>query len=346
MAASVLHRRLGGRRLRALVLGGSLLASLGLAEVLVRVRGHAPALTPQQVIVSVEPGPRLLEPDPLLGWRNAPGAHLVTYGSGYQYATSHTHSGTRVTRDPLLEHRYRGRPQIEVHGCSFTYGWSVADADTFPWRLQAALPAYDVVNYGVGGHGTVQPWLRLRESLARGVTPALVVVAYGSLHDERNVLTRRFRKAVVPYSETTAGLSSPRARWIEGRLVVTHEALSYERPPLATRSALVELLDEGYCRWQRSGLEERQVTQALLLGIARRCRASQVALVVAGIGHDDLSRSMLAELAATGVRTVDISVDLDLPEHNLQPVDWHPSPRAQASYARRLLAYLRREGLI
>ncbi len=328
-----------------MVLAGSLLASLSLAEVLVRLAGHAPATTPEQVIESVEPGPRLLEPDPLLGWRNAPGAHLVTYASGYQYATSHTHSGTRITRDPFLEHRYQGRPRVEVHGCSFTYGWSVADADTFPWRLQAALPGYDVVNYGVGGHGTVQTWLRLRESL-RGEAPALVVVAYGSLHDERNVLTRRFRKAVVPYSDTTAGLCSPRARWSDGQLVVASEPLAYERPPLATRSALIELLDEGYCRWQRAGLRERKVTRGLLLEIARRCRAAGAPLVVAGIDGDALTRDMLSALAATGVRTVDISVDLALPENNLQPIDWHPSPLAQAAYARRLLAYLLREELI
>jgi hypothetical protein len=333
------------RRLRAAVLAGSLVASLGLVEVVVRVRGHAPARTSGQVIVSVEPGPRLLEPDPLLGWRNAPGAHLVTYASGYQYATSHTHSGTRITRDPLQEHRYRGRPRLEIHGCSFAYGWSVADADTFPWHVQEALPGRDVVNFGVGGHGTVQTWLRLRESLGRGAAPALVVVTYGSLHDERNVLTRRFRKAVVPYSETTAGLQAPRARWSDGQLLVSREALSYERPPLATHSALVELLDEGYCRWQRAGLEERGVTRALLLDIAARCQAVQVPLVIAGIGHDEATRSMLRELASAGVRTVDVSVDLALPENSLLPVDWHPSPAAQAAYARKLLAYLQAEGL-
>lgn len=334
------------RWFRAAVSLASLAACLGLAEVALRLRGNTPAKTPPQVIVSVEPGPRLLEPDPLLGWRNAPGAHLVTYGSGYQYATSHTHSGTRITRDLLQEHRYQGLPRLEIHGCSFTYGWSVADAETFPWRVQAALPAHDVVNHGVGGHGTIQAWLRLQASLGQGRAPALVVVTYGSLHDERNVLTRRFRKAIVPYSETVAGLEAPRARWVEGQLRVGRERLAYERPPLATRSALVELLDEGYCRWQRASLDERQVTRALLLEIAARCEAAEVPLVVAGIGHDPSTRDMLGELAAAGVRTVDISVDLNLPENNLLPIDWHPSPIAQAAYARKLVAYLRREGLV
>lgn len=333
------------RWLRALALALSSFAALGLAEGLVRLRGHAPASTPAQLIVAVEPGP-LLEADPLLGWRNSPGTHLVTYASGYQYATSHTHSGTRVTRDPLREHRYQGLPRVEVHGCSFTYGWSVADGETFPWQLQAELPSHDVVNFGVGGHGTVQSWLRLKQSLGGEPAPALVVVAYGSLHDERNVLTRRFRKAIVPYSETIAGLSSPRARWVEGELVVASEPLRYERPPLATRSALVELLDEGHCRLQRAKLREREVTRSLLLDLGEACRAAGVPLVIAGIGCDAPTRDMLQVLGAAGLRTVDISVDLTLPENSLLPIDWHPSPLAQATYARRLLAYLRRERLV
>lgn len=297
------------------------------------------------MIVSVDPGP-LLEPDPLLGWRNAPGAHVVTYASGYQYSTSHTHSGTRVTRSLFEEYRYRGLPRVEIYGCSYTYGWSVIDSETFPWRVQEELPAYDVVNFGVGGHGTVQAWLRLDESLRRRPLPAVVVLNYGSLHDERNVLTRRFRKAVVPYSKQTDALSGPRARLERGELRFETTPLRYERPPLATQLALVELLDEAHCRWERAGLKEREVTRALLLAIGARCKAAGVPLVVAGIGDDEATLGMLTDLQAAGIRTVDISVDLTQAENSLLPVDWHPSPRAHREFARRLLAYLRAEGLV
>lgn len=305
------------------------------------------------MIVAVDPGPFLV-PDPRLGWTNGPGTHRIRYASGYSYSVSHTASGTRVTRSPSAEARYRGLPRLELYGCSFAYGWSVSDAESFPWRVQAELPAFDLVNYGVGGHGTVQAWLRLEESLARAPLPALVVVTYGSLHDERNVLTRRFRKAIGAYSDQTAGLSAPCARLLAGRagrtglvgeLRVTTGPLSYERPPLATSSALVELLDEGYARWERAGLREREVTRRLLAEVLQRARAAGVPLVVAGILDDQLTRETLSWLAEQGARTVDISLDLTLPEHTLQPVDWHPSPLAHERYAARLLAYLRAEGL-
>ena len=297
------------------------------------------------MIVSVEPGP-LLEPDPVLGWRNAPGAHVVTYASGYQYSTSHTHSGTRVTRSLFEDYRYRSLPRLEIYGCSYAYGWSVSDSETFPWRVQEELPDRDVVNFAVGGHGTVQAWLRLERSLRRESLPALVVLTYGSLHDDRNVLTRRFRKAVVPYSKQTETLSGPRALLVVSELRVETVPLRYQRPPLATELALVELLDEAHCRWERAGLNERSVTRALLLSIGAQCEAAEVPLVVAGIGDDPATLEMLRALETAGIRTVDISVDLTQPENCLLPIDWHPSPRAQAEYARRLLAYLRAQGLV
>ena len=61
-----------------------------------------------------------------------------------------------------------------VIGDSFAFGWGVSDSQTYSARLEAALPALEVINLGVGGYGTDQMLLMLREEGLR-YAPDLVI---------------------------------------------------------------------------------------------------------------------------------------------------------------------------
>jgi hypothetical protein len=325
-------------------IGGVLTATL-VCELACRALGLTPFQPSDYVIVDVEPGPLLVR-HPTLGWANAGGLRQVTYNSGFEYSATHTPRGERVTRSPLTEPLYTGLPRLEIYGCSFTYGWSVADDATYPWRVQAALPKRDVVNLGVGGYGTLHMWLRLKERLSGGSKPHVVVVTYGDLHDERNTLSRAFRKGIVAFANQTRGFSAPRARLRGGELEVDYVPLAYERPPGIQRFALANVAETAYNLHEGRTLRSHEVSRWLLRDMARLCRERGVPLVVAGVTPGAATRELLARLAEEGVRTVDISVDLSLAENNLQPVDWHPSPLAHERFAARLLAYLRAEELV
>jgi hypothetical protein len=311
-------------------------------ELGLRIAGFTPFEPDPQVIVRVEPGPFLV-PDDLLGYANAPGAARITYTTGYTYTATCTPDGTRVTR---ASQPGAGRPELWILGCSFSFGWSLADHETYPWLIQERLPAYDVVNFGVAGHGTVHSLLRLREGFERGQRPALVVLTYGSLHDERNVFSRAFRKAIVPFEEQTLGLRMPVVRLVNGELRVDYAPLSYEAPPLVRELALVEALDTRFNAWQVRRKQPQQVARRLLERIVGLCRRHDVPLVVAGIWSDEATHEALSTLAADGVSTVDISVDLSDPAMNLLPMDWHPSAAANREFARRLLAHLEGQRLV
>lgn len=337
-------RRALGRLL--LALGSAALVTCA-GEGAARLAGLAPYRRPPQMIEAVRPGP-LLVPDPLRGYANAPGPATweVRYAAGLTWRATHRSDGDRATRPLAVEASYRGRPRLALYGCSYTYGWSVDDEQTFPWQLQRRLPEVDVRNEAVAGYGTVQALLRLRADLADpDAAPAVAVLVHTSLHEERNTLTGRFKKSIVSYDDQTRGLRAPFVRDARS-LAVRYAPLGYVPSALARRSALANALEDARDRWERDRLPSAEVTRALLRELAALCARRGVHLLVAGIWNDPATVAALEDLRARGVATVDIALDLSDPRNTLQPVDWHPSPAAHRIYAERLLTALRAQGFV
>lgn len=322
----------------------SLVGSAALVEGVARWRG----LSPYRLIrvehgIHVRPDGPLYQADARLGYRTRGGVFDVTLPSGLSFRLSHRSNGLRVTR-PLREYRdHEPRPALWVFGCSYTYGWSVDDEATFPWRLQTSFPKLDVVNFGTNGYGTVQMLLQLEEALAAAdVPPRVIVLTYAAFHHERNTLPRWRRKSLARRNHMGPH-ARPFARWDDGRLRISNPSDEYE-PFIGSRwSAAIHFIEETYNDHERRTIDHRSVSKALLLRCAEAARTRRVDFFVAGIDSDAATRSMLVELEAEGVRVVDISMDLDQPGFRNTPHDSHPSPRAHEAYAEKLSAFLARE---
>jgi hypothetical protein len=159
--------------------------TLAAAELLARLTGIHP-WAKGDFKIHVTPGGRLFTPHPTRGYAQLPGTFVLTLADGYSFTMTHLSSGLRITHPLATYTDTRSKPEIWIMGCSFTHGWSLNDQDTYPWLLQAHLPEYEVVNYGVEGYGTLHALLQLREALTTQPTPRMVVYAYASLHDGRN----------------------------------------------------------------------------------------------------------------------------------------------------------------
>ncbi|WCJ58050.1 SGNH/GDSL hydrolase family protein [Fontisphaera persica] len=336
-------RRLRRRRLALLIfLPLTLLLLLGLLEGLARALGHRP-FVPATLHVRVEPGGRLFQPHPQLGYTHLPGAFTVTLPDGYTFRMTHDTNTLRLTH-PSSSLR-AARPGLWVMGCSFVHGWSLNDEETMPWQLQTLLPEYEVFNFGVNGYGTLHAWLQYQEFRRQLPKPRVVVVDYAYFHDERNVLTRARRKAVAPYNRL-GPIHQPWARLDQhGCVEVQHTPLDYVPWPGQQTFALVNWLEQGYCaletRWSRG----QAVSLAVLQQFARQCREEGIFFVVAGITRGKDTARVLQNCAERGIATVDISVSLSEPGSRNLPHDDHPSARSQAEYARKLAAFLRAQKL-
>ena len=302
------------------------------AEVLLRVVRGAPG--PPELDIVIEPGGKYQAPDPVLGFRPLPGSYIGLFDHRDVWHFTNLPDTTRITR-PVDAYTDTSRgPGIWVFGCSFVQGWGLSDTDTFPWKIQERFQAYDVVNFGVGGYGTLQSLLQFKQALRERPTPRVVVLAYAHFHDERNVRTTAWRDANFSYNRfgTTA---QPYAR-LDGSsgLHVAYSNDAAPLMPLRSRSALFDLAVAGFGGLGDLGLRSHEVSELLIEQFAEESRRHGAHFVLAGISSSAITRATLGRFEAKGIATADISVDLDDPANQI-PFDGHPNARANEEYAQR-----------
>ena len=134
---------------------------------------------------------RFLEPDTMkleqfdaeLGWRYAPGFLSERHQISVQGLR-----GTVVYAEAPPPHLFR----IAAFGDSFIYGNEVDTPDSWPVYLERELARTEILNFGVGGYGTDQAWLRYQKE-GRRFKPRLVLIGFVPDDIRRNVnVYRRF----------------------------------------------------------------------------------------------------------------------------------------------------------
>lgn len=319
----------------------ALLMAFVLGEIVARMSGFKP-FSAQPTDVRVEPGGKLFRALPEGGFSHFPGAFKVTLPTGYQFHVTHGTNGLRITHPPLVSDA-KPRPELWIMGCSLTHGWSLNDEDTYPWRVQAALPEFEVVNGGVSGYGTLHQRLLFQELLKQRGKPAVVVVAYGLFHDYRSTYVRIWQKGFAPYNRLP-DLVYPFARLDSaGELTYDAAPATYAEWPLQRQSALVHWLEQNANVAQERRVRSHEVSRALLKNWAGACLKEGIPFIVAGISSD--ATPMLEWCRAVGIKAVDISVPLTEPGNTNAPHDGHPSAKANRVYAEKLVAFLKTNAL-
>jgi hypothetical protein len=164
------------------------------AETFARLKGFKPWTPSRDQPMRVWPGGSLGRPHPSLGSAYLPGRFVVTLADGYSFRVTHGESGLRITR-PLGVRRPRlQEPALDLR--LLLYPWLVTQRRRdLPLVGAERLPDYEVLNFGVGGYGTLHSFLQFRKRSAARARVA--VIAYGSFHDARNTLNRYRMKGIT-----------------------------------------------------------------------------------------------------------------------------------------------------
>lgn len=332
------------RRLRRLVVRilyvlGVLLLLLVVGEITARIMGHRPWREDVQT-VKVEPGGSLYAKDATLGYRGRSGTFQITLKDSLRFTVTHDSLGWRQvlpTIDTL--------PEIWVLGCSFTHGYGVSDGEEYPAQLQQLVPGYSVRNYAMDGYSTLHNWFTLRDLLAQGRKPKIVILAYGAFHDQRNTANRYWRKALHG-QQIADGLRYPYIRLDDkDSLHIHYDSLTYHPLPMQGYLALASLIEENWNRSEDKGLRSRYVTEVLIQRMVGLSREVGAKFVLAGVYQHPETAHMLEVFHLEGIPTVDISQNLDDPGLRILPGNGHPNPKAHHAMAESLAAYLQNKVL-
>lgn len=320
------------RVLAFLTSGSSLALGLLSVEFVVRVAVGMP-----QRVEPLDRGlPPLHEPDPVLGWRNKPGA-VVWPGrgrdAGRPISLTFWPGGRRATAATPGP----PRPQVLLVGCSYTQGWAVSDAETFAWKLQERFPERDLANLGTAGYGTYQALLSLERHLSVSSSP-LELVVYGFIehHEIRNVAPGGWIRRLATASAADR-LAVPFATLDERGRLVRHVPEAYPDWFFDDQLASVAFLEARLVDWRAGerGREARAVTERVLEELRDASRARGAPLLVAILeARPEARRHYRRWLAANGIAVVDCAHPRSLDRHALVPGYGHPGRGIHADWAR------------
>lgn len=263
--------------------------------------------------------PRLLfRPDPVLGWGLTPD-HGVRVGFREGIVQHIGPDGTRYVPGAL---EAKG-PAVAIYGCSFTYGTGLSDEETYCALLQRAVPGARILNHGIGGHGTVQNYLRLRRDITSGAVDA-AIFAIISDHRFRNIAHPQRMHQYLKREWYELGVEHvPIARMdAAGNAHVTHVPIWQ---PMIKREDLSLFLPDDYMI--------NSATLAVLQLVRDLAERARIPLCFALL--DSLDPCFSAAVTDRYGDTVDVSTPYDQ-DHTFLPHDIHPNAHANALFAERL----------
>lgn len=114
--------------------------------------------------------------DQQFGWLPVPGSSGEYYGYR-RTMVRHNQAGFRDR-----EHGPKKLPRIAFFGDSFVWGYDSEVTERFSDRLQASIPNWDVLNFGISGFGTDQEYLLLQKIFGE-YQPDIVVLVFTGHND-------------------------------------------------------------------------------------------------------------------------------------------------------------------
>lgn len=246
-----------------------------------------------------------MEADPRYGYRNRRQTAARHHHRDFDVVYHTDANGWRRTA-----HRPEARQgrEIAVVGCSFTFGFGVADdAHYTAWLANQAWPERRVGNYSVLGWGTAHAALVVEDLLARPDPPGCILYGWLGKHRLRN-----YRRRVIRESAT---FDFPLFDF-EGNQLRYH--------------GLVPVAENTWDDGPNLDEQERRISVELLRKMQRGCSARGVEFFVLALESNGQDTVLNEVLAAGDVNVIDLS----RVSRDYLPTDDHPAPSWHQKIAR------------
>lgn len=203
--------------------------------------------------------------DKVLGWKPKPGEYIFKpwEKNGRTTKLTNLDNGERLTGYKSEENK------IVFVGGSLTQGWAVDDSSTFSWLLQKKFKNYKIKNYGVGGYGGVQSFLKLQNVFENEKNIKLVIYGFIPHHEVRNIASGSWMHLLNKGSRGTEGkLSLPYAS-IKNQKLVIHKPKKYLKLTLGNRSALIAKIEKKILKLNsfKRSFQETKISKEIILNM-------------------------------------------------------------------------------
>ena len=203
-------------------------------EILLRLFGEEPFSFSEKTIEE----PQTNEYDNILGWKPKIGSFKFSPWSSDGKNTELT--TTKFGRFDLYDNQ--SVKKIIFIGGSFTQGFAVDNFQTFSFKLQSRIKKLNIENYGVGGYGTFQSFLKLKQLLKQNDQIKFVFYGYVEHHDLRNIAQDSWLKMLYQYSRRGA-IDLPFAT-LDSKNLIHSDVTRYLKIPLSEYSSLVHFVEK------------------------------------------------------------------------------------------------------
>lgn len=186
--------------------------------------------------------------DPVLGWSLKPNSQTDNYRSNAQ--------GLRAEKD-YLPTPPAGITRIATFGDSFTHGDEVTNKDTFQHQMEALDESIEVLNFGVGGYGPDQAYLRYRK-IGAELNPHIVLIGFSPMDTFRAVNVFR------PFFDPRTGVPLAKPRFTPAK----NDSFSLLPNPIQDVNDYRLLLNDNAALFKQLGINDffynRFYTESLL----------------------------------------------------------------------------------
>ncbi|OWY20252.1 hypothetical protein C7N43_21855 [Sphingobacteriales bacterium UPWRP_1] len=296
---------------------------IGVTELLLRIAGFKPYRSPV-IHINFQPSFNHL-PDSLLGYALADGNFTVSSWVNTDTLVYHaTHRNRQRITDTAQLKPTAENAKIILLGCSYTYGQGLDDTATCAFILQQKLwqenRRLQVENLGVGGYGPTQFYLL--SGNIDSTTAKLVVINYAAFQNERTTLCRSWRKMIVPNQNNTANFATIGAPYFtaeDSTVALHYRLMTYPFLPMQKHLALVELLDNLYCQYEKR--QSAKVSRRVLAQTLQQLKQKGVDVLLCGIASDEETKATVKLFKQQGYSTLWYGADIQNPRYNLMPKD-------------------------
>lgn len=241
---------------------------------------------------------------------------------------------------PLQDSTLSDKPKLVLIGGSYTRGNAISDDETFPWKLQQRLPELEILNYGVGGYGTLQSLMALEQFLPTIRQRKLVIYGLIGHHSQRNVSTTSWISTLSRFRVND--LYIPYVKIVDNERIQRQPPLHFSPFPLRENSALISLIEQAWIsiRWRKHNDEPLALITTKLVSEMKKQSSKHDAdfLVVLLSVNEKAAANYMKIFSNSGIKALNCSFPLT--RDMIVIGEGHPNGRMNTKWAHCIGSYL------